>query len=199
MASKTNARYFRIADITVCVASELDFDTVRFKPEFAPFAVDGPGADNVILCHHFELPDLKDWDLGTEVYRKPPWAISRKNGTWFYCSIFREGSAAKLYRFAVFNVDYTHATIYSPPRDVERICADGWGSLSLFTTDQIWLAPLLADRHAVLLHSAAAILNGQGLLFVGPSEAGKSTTTRLLMEARAGVTSAPRKGEAISF
>ena len=39
---------------------------------------------------------------------------------------------------------------------------------------------LLADRNAVLLHSAAAIVNGQGLLFVGHSGAGKSTTVTML-------------------
>jgi len=60
---------------------------------------------------------------------------------------------------------------------------EGFHSLSLFPTDQIWLGPLLADRDAVLLHSAAVILNGQGLLFVGPSDAGKSTIVTLLKDA----------------
>jgi MoaA/NifB/PqqE/SkfB family radical SAM enzyme len=198
-------RYFRIAGITVRVESDLDFDAIRFKPELAAFAVDGPGDDNVTLRHYFELPDLKGRDLGQELYRKAPWAISQqKNGTWFYRGISpehpvgaglapalagdqagdREGSP--LHRVAVFNPDHTHGTIYSPPRDLEHIRKDGWHSLSLFPTDQIWLAPLLADRQAVLLHSAAAIVNGQGLLFVGHSDAGKSTTMELLKAARGG-------------
>jgi hypothetical protein len=177
-------RYFQIAGITVRVESDLDFDEVKFKKEFAPFAVSGPGDDNVTIRHYFELPDLKGNDLGVKLYRKPPWAISRKNGTWFYRGISPDGSDAELHRVAIFNSDHTHATIYSPPRDAERIRADGWASLSLFPTDQIWLAPLLADRHAVLLHSAAVILNGQGLLFVGHSEAGKSTTLTMLKNAR---------------
>ncbi|CAK0742372.1 hypothetical protein CCP3SC1_1300009 [Gammaproteobacteria bacterium] len=41
----------------------------------------------------------------------------------------------------------------------------------------------MADRQAVLIHSGAVILNGQGLLFVGHSEAGKSTTMNLLKDA----------------
>jgi hypothetical protein len=158
----------------------LDFDEVKFKKEFAPFAVSGPGDDNVTIRHYFELPDMKGKDLGKELYRKPPWAISRKNGTWFYRGISPTPDDPELHRVAVFNADHTRATIYSPPRDAERIRIDGWYSLSLFPTDQIWLAPLLADRRAVLLHSAAVILNGRGLLFAGQSDAGKSTTMRML-------------------
>jgi MoaA/NifB/PqqE/SkfB family radical SAM enzyme len=173
-------RYFQIAGITVRVESDLDFDEIEFEKEFTPFAVAGPGDDNVTLRHCFELPDLKGKDLGGELYRQSPWAISRKNGTWFYRGIAPDGSDAELHRVAVFAADHTHATIYNLPREAERVRADGWASLALLTTDQIWLAPLLADRHAVLLHSAAAILNGQGLLFVGHSDSGKSTTVTML-------------------
>ncbi|MCI0476862.1 MAG: hypothetical protein L0Y55_11485, partial [Anaerolineales bacterium] len=177
-------RYFRIAGITVRVESDVDFDALKFKDEFAAFAVEGPGDDNVTLRHYFELPNLKAKDLGQELYRKAPWAISRKkDGTWFYRGISPDGSDRELHRVAVFNPDHTHGTIYSLPRDLDHIRKDGWHSLSLFPTDQIWLAPLLADRNAVLLHSAAAIVNGQGLVFVGHSSAGKSTTMELLKAA----------------
>ncbi len=49
----TYRRYFKIAGITVCVESDLDFDTVPFKKEFEPFAVAGPGDDNVTFRHLF--------------------------------------------------------------------------------------------------------------------------------------------------
>ena len=176
-------RYFRIAGITVRIESDLDFDTIKFKDELMAFAVDSPGDDNVTFRHHFDLPDLKGKDLGRELYRKPPWAISQKDGTWFYRGISPTQGDEDLHRVAVFNADHTRATIYSPPRDRDRILTDGWHSLSLFPTDQIWLGPLLADRHAVLLHSAAAIVNGHGLVFVGHSDAGKSTTMELLKAA----------------
>jgi len=168
-------RYFEIAGIHVRVESELDFNSVKFKEELAAFAVDGPGDDTVTLRHYFELPDWEARDLGTLLYCKAPWAISRKDGMWFYRAISPSGR-----RLAVFSADYRQATIYSTPRDVEQIRADGWCSLALFPTDQVWLVPLLADRHAVMLHSAAVILNQQGLLFVGHSSAGKSTTVKML-------------------
>ncbi|MBN1939964.1 MAG: radical SAM protein [Candidatus Aminicenantes bacterium] len=177
-------RFFQIAGITVRIESDLDLTAVRFKDELLAFAAAGPGEDNVTIRHFFELPGLAGKDLGRELYRKAPWAISRKNGTWFYLGISPRTEDASLHRVAVFSADHRHATIYSPPRDEKRIIKDGWHSLSLFPTDQIWLGPLLADRRAALVHSAAASLNGQGLVFVGHSEAGKSTTMEILKAAR---------------
>ena len=170
---RTYRRYFKIAGITVCVESGLDFDTVPFKKAFAPFAVAGPGDDNVTLRHHFELPGLQGKDLGVEVYRKAPWAISHKNGTWFYKGISTEPDDGSLHRVAVFENDYTSGTIYSPPGDAEHIRADGWPSLSLFPTDQIWLGPLLADRSAVLLHSARGNTAGAGTAVCRPFKCGQ--------------------------
>ena len=145
--------------------------------------MEGPGDDNVTLRHYFELPDLKGKDLGEELYRKPPWAISRqKNGAWIYRGISPNPDDPELHRVAVFNPDHTHGTIYSLPRDAERIRSDGWHSLSLFPTDQILLARVLADRQGCYLHSSGAILDGQGLLFVGHSQAGKSTISKMLTD-----------------
>ncbi len=175
-------RYFQVAGITVRVESDLDFNEVEFKPEFAGFRVSGPGADNVTFRHYFELPDIEGKDLGEELYRKVPWAISLKNDTWYYRGISPDPDDTQLHRVAVFNAEHTHATIYSPARDQARVRETGFQSLSLLPTDQIWLAPVLADRSAILIHSAAVILNGQGLLFVGHAEAGKSTTVMMLME-----------------
>lgn len=178
-------RYFRIAGITVRIESDLDFDEVAFKPELAPFAVTGPGEDNVTLRHHFELPTLRDQALGQEVYRKPPWAITRlRSGAWLYRGITADSPDTDLHRVAVFTADHTHGAIYSPPHQLDYLHRNGWNSLSLFPTDQIWLAPLLADRQAVLLHAGAANVNGQGLVFVGHSSAGKSTTMEILKAAR---------------
>jgi hypothetical protein len=181
---KNHRRYFRIAGITVRIESDLDFSRIKFKDELMVFAVEGPGDDNVDIRHYFELPDLEGKDLGKELYRKPPWAISRNNeGTWFYRAISPEQEDKSLQRVAVFTTDHMHGTIYSTPRDLDRVLTDGWQSLSHFATDQIWIGPLLADRNAVLVHSAAAIVNGKGLVFVGHSEAGKSTTMELLKAA----------------
>jgi hypothetical protein len=62
----------------------------------------------------------------------------------------------------------------------DRFRAGGFNSLTALPTDQFFLAQVLAHREGGYLHSSAAILDGQGLLFVGHSEAGKSTTVKML-------------------
>ncbi len=186
-------RYFRIAGITVRVESDLDFFEYPFKPEFSAFAVEGPGEDMVTLRHHFYLPELQEKDLGEEVYHRVPWSIWRKNGSWFYLGI-SDGVQAGLHRVAQFSADYSRGVIFSPPRDIELLQRTGWNSISMFPTDQIWLAPLLADRQAVLIHSAGLVVNGAGLAFIGHSSAGKSTTVTLLKDA-AGIGEAPPQVE----
>ena len=181
---KNHRRYFRIAGITARIESDLDFSRIKFNDELMVFSVEGPGEDNVEFRHYFELPDLEGKNLGKELYRKTPWAISRsKDGTWFYRGISPTNGDDNLHSVAVFSADYVHGTIYSLPGDLDRILTKGWQSLSHFPTDQIWLGPLLADRNAVIVHSAAAIVNSKGLVFVGHSEAGKSTTIELLKAA----------------
>lgn len=175
-------RHFQIAGITIEVESDFDLNSIEFKNEFAPFVVAVRGTDNVTLRHRFEMPNFSAEDLGTALYRKAPWIISRNNGNWFYRGVSSEGDHPELHRLAVFNAHHTHATIYSPPSYANYLKTIGWHSLSLLPTDQIWLAPVLADRNAVLLHSGAAILNGRGLMFVGHSSAGKSTTVTMLRD-----------------
>lgn len=185
-APHNHRRVFQIAGITICVESDLDLGPIRFKPELAAFAVDAPGDDRVILRHHFAPPDLEGRDLGELLYQKPPWAISRRGDTWYYRTLPTDAFYDPWHKVAWFNARHTQGTIYSPPCKVDQLYAEGWESLSLFTTDQIWLAPVLADRSAVLLHSGAAIVDGRGLLFVGHSDAGKSTTMTLLKDAGIG-------------
>ncbi len=184
--NERHRRFFRVAGITACAESEIDLRAAFFKKELTAFEVDGPGEDTITLSHYFGLPELKPQDIGEELYRRAPWAISRRaDGGWLYRGISPNKTDPSLHRIALFTRDMRKGSIYSPERDRARVEKDGWQSLSLFPTDQIWLAPLLADRGALLLHSAAAIVEGSGFMFVGHSEAGKSTTMELLKAARA--------------
>ncbi len=178
-------RHFSIAEITIRVESAYNVGEMVFNPELQVFATEQPGDDLVTLVHHFALPDLRGTSLGREVYRKPPWAISCTSDAWFYRGITPEGQDTDDQRFAVFTVDHQHGVIYNPPDQLQHVRQEGWMSLTLFPTDQIVVSPLLAPRHALLLHSAAVSIAGQGVLFVGHSSAGKSTTCTLLKQAYA--------------
>lgn len=174
-------RYFEIAGITIQVESDLPMDEVRFVPALQPFEVQTPGGDLVALKHVFGLPDLAGKDLGIQLFRKVPWAIYQKGDSLIYLSISEEpGGADSVHRVAVFDSDYRHGVLYSPPEQKAEMLKSGFGGLTLFATDQILIAQLLALRQGCYIHASGAILDGQGLLFVGHSEAGKSTVSRML-------------------
>jgi MoaA/NifB/PqqE/SkfB family radical SAM enzyme len=175
-------RFFELAGISVCVDSDLDLHQVNFPPELMAFASKDTGDDLIVLRHYFHIPQFRKDDFGETVYQKTPWLISRKGNAWFYRGTSPDADD-DYHQVAIFKSDHTRGEIYNLPRMEDTIKTHGWRSLSLMPTDQIWIIPLLADRQAVLIHSGAVAINGQGLVFVGHSDAGKSTTMRLLKEA----------------
>jgi sulfatase maturation enzyme AslB (radical SAM superfamily) len=180
---RDHRRYFRIAGITLQVESDLPFTAATFEPKFRHFAVAGPGEDTVTIRHHFEAPELEGRDLGQEIFRTPSWVISRKSDTWIYrlyATAPPESEAGRLMCVAAFTRDHGRGEICSP--DGKAFSKGDQAALTLFPSDQLFLGPILAERSAFFLHSAGAILKGQGLLFAGHSEAGKSTMVTMLGE-----------------
>jgi hypothetical protein len=173
-------RYFRIAGVTIQVKADLPITERTFDKKFDSFMVEDPGADTIVLRHHFSLPEMKGADLGREVYRKPPWAIYRRDGSWVYLGISPTPGDPALHRVAMFDDDHSRGRIYNPNKELFQ--RGGLDALTLFPSDQILLARLLPDRHACFLHAAGMAVNGQGLLFVGHSDAGKSTMVTMLRE-----------------
>lgn len=180
---QNHRRYFSIAGITIRVDSDLPIDEKTFDEKFKSFAVDGSGEDMVTIRHYFEIPDLKEEDFGNEIYRRVPWAISQKKGMYVYRGISSEVEDKSVDRLATCGIDHKNMVIYHHPQYQANWLKGGLHSLTMFSTDQILIARLLADRQGFYLHSAGAIVNGAGMLFVGHSQAGKSTTTNFLIEA----------------
>jgi hypothetical protein len=185
---KNYYRYYLIADIRIKVESDLPINAHTFSETLELFRVNGPGEDTVTIHHHFELPlelpHLQPQDLGKEVYRKVPWAIYQQPAGWLYLGILPQDFDQELWIVTIFNQDHSIGHIYH--KGSATFLDGNLDALTMFPSDQILIARLLADRQGCYLHSAGAILNGSGMLFVGHSEAGKSTITRLLMEVGAG-------------
>lgn len=176
----SHRRYYKVGGVTIQVDADLPIKDGTFDAKFDSFRVNDPGPDTVTIRHHFYLPELHGRDLGREVYRRPPWVIYRKNEAWVYLGITPDNSDDFPTCVAIFNLDHSHGHIYHPDEAAFR--KGDLHALTLFTTDQIWLARVLADRQACYLHASAAIVVGQGMLFVGHSEAGKSTIVKMLKD-----------------
>jgi radical SAM protein with 4Fe4S-binding SPASM domain len=173
-------RYFEIADITIRVESRLPMDEVQFAPALLPFEVKEVGNDLVTVAHEFEIPNLDLMDLGVRFYSGAPWDAYRKADTITYVCKSDDHGLALPYQVATFSSDYRHGIIYNRPEAKEVIRKHGFENLTLFPTDQFLIAQLLASRQGCYMHAAGVVLDGQGLLFVGHSEAGKSTVTGML-------------------
>lgn len=176
-------RYFRIGGITIKVISDLPIDEQTFLEKFKSFTVDGSGEDTVSIHHHFGIPEDVERNDGIELYRKLPWTISKTSDSYIYHVIAPSPAGPKICQVAVCSLDHTVIDIYHNSFYEQNWLKGELYSLTMFSTDQIIIARLLADRQGFYLHSSGAIVNGAGFLFVGHSEAGKSTITNFLIEA----------------
>jgi radical SAM protein with 4Fe4S-binding SPASM domain len=172
-----HVRYYQIAGVTIQVSSVIPIADNTFAPALKKFEVDNPGSDKITIHLIPSIPALSELRLGKEIYRRPPWAIYRQRDSWTYLGISPEVDESKLYSVSIFNGDHSRGIIFCSifSRD-----AHDRRSLTAFTTDQILIARVLADRQACYLHASGIILNSQGLLFVGHSDAGKSTMMKML-------------------
>lgn len=170
-----NTRHYKIAGLSLTVESDLPIADTTFSSKFECFRVAEPGDDVVSIRHHFQLPKIDRTALGQPVYDKAPWAIYRKGDSWIYFVVSSEPAP---HMVAVFNSGHTRGDIYSSSTHPYK--TGNLNALTMFTSDQVVLARVLADREAFFLHSSGAVMDGRGLLFVGHSEAGKSTTAQLL-------------------
>lgn len=175
---RRHRRYYEIAGITVRVEADLPITDQTFAAKFKQFEVQGPGSDLISIRHSFSLPDLHGKDLGQEIRRKIPFAIYRKDDSWIYLGIDSEEDDLSAHQVAVFNQDHTRGKIYLKDDSLFRL--GSLFALSIFASDQVVLGRVLADRQGCFLHSSGAVMAGQGLLFVGHSEAGKSTMVKMV-------------------
>lgn len=176
----THRRHYRIGGVTIRVESDLPFTDEAFHPKFEIFRAAAAGPEMISIHHHFALPDLDDQDLGTEVYRRPPWAIRRKGRAWIYLGIYPDLHEARYHRVIVFDESHTRARVFHPSPDLFH--QGPHDSLMLLPSDQIFLARALPRWGGAFIHAAGVSLGGHGLLFAGPSDAGKSTIVKMLKD-----------------
>lgn len=175
---RNHIRYFKCADITIKMESDLPITEETFHPTFYLFETDEPG-DNVISVRlHFEIPSLLEKDLGEIVYQGKGWEVRRKGSSWVYMNFSKEKKVKKI---AIFSKDHTRATIYSD--EITRMEDEGVIS---FSADDVFLSHIalahtLSNLSGFFLHSSGIVIDGKGILFVGHSGAGKTTLRNMAL------------------
>ncbi len=177
---KTYTKYYNLAGVTIQVISDLPILDHTFDPKFKLFEVQDPGNDIISIHHHFEpkVPfQAQSWE---KVYDKSPWRIYRTGKGWVYERIHRFRDRNRHYCTAFFNHSHTRADIYNKPIAKELFLTGRNEALTLFPTDQLLLARILADRNGCFFHSNGMVFKKRGLLFMGHSGYGKSTLAKML-------------------
>lgn len=172
----THLEYYQIAGVTIQVSADFPITDRTFAGKFAKFRVQGPGPDTISIRLVSPVPALSDLRLGQKLYHRPPWTIYRQSQSWVYVESSGEPNRAPS-GVAIFHGDHSQGTIY---RASDFYQSAELGSLTTFTSDQVLLSQILANRQGCYLHASGMIIDGKGLLFVGHSEAGKSTVIKML-------------------
>ena len=165
----------KIGGITLSIDSDLPLKEETFSPKFQLFRCDDGGDDRVTINHRCGLPKIRN--LGEKVYHRAPWIIYETPCNYIYQKFVVDNNEFPL--VSIFNKKYTEGHVYKGKDYVDGFRKGNLTSLLCFPTDQILFAQLLADRGGIILHGSGLIFKEKGFLFVGHSDAGKTTIVRL--------------------
>jgi hypothetical protein len=166
---------FKIGGITLSIQSDLPLKEGTFASKFELFRCHNSGGDRATIHHHCGFPRIRNW--GEEVYQRAPWIIYKRPSHYIY-QMFVDGiNESPL--IAIFSKDHSEGHIYKGENYVKAFRKGNLTSLLCFPTDQILFARLLADRGGIILHGSGIILKEKGYLFVGHSDAGKTTLVKI--------------------
>jgi len=165
---------FEIGGISLSIDSDLPLKKETFASKFQLFRCTNEGDNGVIIHHHCDLPKIRNW--GEKIYQRAPWVIYETPSRYIY-KMFIEGNSQFLL-IAFFNKNHSEGHIYKGKNYVQAFKKGNLTSLLCFPTDQILFAQLLADRGGIILHGSGLIFKEKGYLFVGHSDAGKTTLVK---------------------
>ncbi len=169
---------FRIGGITLSIYSDFPLEEKTFASKFQLFRYDDGKDNEVTIHHHCGLPKIENW--GEKIYRRVPWIIYKTASGYIY-EMFVEGNDSPPL-MAIFNKDHSEGHIYKGKNYVRAFKKGNLTSLLCFPTDQILFAQLLADRDGIILHGSGLIFKEKGYLFVGHSDAGKTTLVKIFQD-----------------
>ena len=174
-------RYFQIAGITIRVDSDIPITDSTFDSRINTFQVPEAGDDVVVLSHHFSMPELNHWNFENKIYEGQHFFICKNGNSYIYIYPSPSHQRDQPYQLvAVFSQDHSIGRLFN--LSAASFTRGNLRSLTSISSDQNFIARILADRRGCCFHSAGVALRGNGLLFVGHSGAGKSTIATMLKE-----------------
>lgn len=170
---------FQLGGAVIRIQAGLPFQPDTYGPAVRRFLAPAAAQPDILYNLHFSMPEIDFSALGREVYRAMPYSIYHGPRGWAMFEVGHPGDD-RIYEAAFFNEDFSRGDCYYP--DDREFLAGNNTSITLLTTDQLFIAPYMAQRGGCLFHSAGMIFEGQGLLFAGHSEAGKSTMVKMMRD-----------------
>lgn len=169
----------QVADIILVAHAAHEAVIFELQPSYLPFQV---AAENgSILLHFFsgDPPPMPEWQLFFD--STGLWRLYRHRQQ-FYLTLSSPLFGPLPYRVAILDPSFRTGEVYcrrlnSPGR--EEIGAQIRLNPFEFPLDEVILVHYLVKGRGLNVHAGGVVHDGQGLLFVGPSQAGKSTLTRL--------------------
>ncbi|MCF7811942.1 radical SAM protein [bacterium] len=180
--NRDHCRYFQIGGLKVKVSSHTEINDTTFDSKFKSFRIAKTDDYDVSIDHKFDQTEGLDLDSNDLVYDRIPWRIYKNKNNYIYTLSSSQDNNDNFRLTALTNHDHTQTTIIHRNEDKDLFQKGNIPSLSTFTTDQIILSRVLADRNGLYVHAAGVIMDGFGLLFPGVKEAGKTTISNLLKD-----------------
>ena len=179
---RTHTKYFRVADITIELNSDYSISEKTFHSKFKLFESDEPCKENIVINHHFYLPEDIEQLTAKEnpIYEKDQWRIYKAGSFWIYKYTPLLTNDPGKPAVVIFNDSHTLIEVYTTAISKEDYETANLGALTLFNTDQILFAKLLCNLRGLILHANGFDIQGKGILLAGASGVGKSTLSETL-------------------
>ncbi|MDA3917427.1 MAG: hypothetical protein PF690_10685 [Deltaproteobacteria bacterium] len=180
----SHTKYFKIGGFTIEVNSELPFKSDTFHPKIKQFEIDNPEKINIVINHHFKDKISAHGLIKDRIYYKKPLAIFKNKDSLIYEWINDYSPYRACHRKIITNIEHTKFDTYNDRQLTNSFLQGQLTEISLLPTDQIFLCRALAysRNQGCIMHSMGLIHNNNGYLFLGHSEAGKSTMARIMKD-----------------
>jgi len=172
---------YRIGEVTIEVVSELPITKKTFHSKFNAFEITTPSLDKMVIEHRFGWKeDTIDTLDNDNFYINAAWKIIKKDNQIIYKWINPYPPPNYILRKVVADKEHTRIIIYNDNYLENKYLEGNLSSLSMFPTDQVLIGAHLGYKQGCIIHSLGINMDESGILFIGHSDAGKSTMASIV-------------------